>query len=183
MYGNQFNFHDAANFRPYYPDNPYYLSRSLNELNKDPTDLDYFLGSFTLSLVLVLDIYLLNCAIAKKRFLKEQTTYCQLTIWILNALIVFMFLTVAMTIARFSFISMQNEYRQLFFGNDHGTGGKLHSLWIFYWNVYRLVFEMIDLIFFLQLYEWVAVTNVILYQRNKKVEELHFMNQNTGTEV
>jgi hypothetical protein len=131
------------------------------------------LGGIIISLMLGIHIYILRTSNKKIGFIKSPKvgpTYCILTVMILKALQVNIIMSIICLILRLIFVLMGMHYQTIILMSI-----KFYWIYYFYQIVGILLIYTTDIVYVTQIYEWMAMNNIIVCQKGKLIQELYFI--------
>ena len=98
----------------------------------------------------------------------QRRTYCVLTVLVIVSLQINLIISLPIQMLRFSFVFLGEHYHNVII---------VRNYWVYYsYQVLNLILiYSMDMVFTMQIYEWMAMINIILVQKDLSLGQMHFI--------
>ena len=130
-------------------------------------------GGLLIFLMILVHMYILWNSNRKANFIRNPRvgpTYCVLTVMIIRALQANILISILCLLIRFTFIILGVHYQDMILKNDH-----MYWIYYSYQVISILLIYSTDIVYVSQIYEWMALNNIIICQKGKLIEELYYI--------
>ena len=124
-------------------------------------------GGIIISLMLLVHIYIFWSSNRKINFIKSPRvgpTYCVLTVMIIRTLLVNILISMLCLFIRLTFICLGLNYQNMVLKNEN-----LYWIYYTYQVLSMLLIYSTDIVYVSQIYEWMAMNNIIICQKDKLI--------------